>query len=364
MLVDDLVLQVQDMKRRKIMPPLLDAYTNITNEVTGCPRFVLDRRVMDLAWRCLSRFNADTMVKGLPLCRLPHNPMWVEASYADLTASATQFFPEATEQQLRDEAERAMPKRIGWILRQSADVIEFEETIMFESSAVSHVMLFEKLIWPITYLPWKMRFAPGESIPFLLEQDYSAHQRTLSEALSYFRLVKKLTNADIGSPEALRYLEQRTMVSWSSSSDGQRIGRLYDHYTSKPATRKPALGLLSSWSNNMSNDFAFLLTLLMLLNSRELTEIGPAPDNTRINNQRVKRGKPPLATVRPIQLHLRRRHLLQGQRKGLTRQQLESQLVMGHFKVRKTGIFWWSPHWRNLNEDQATPSPRTYHVHE
>jgi hypothetical protein len=90
-----------------------------------------------------------------------------------------------------------------------------------------------------------------------------------------------------------------------------------------------------------------LVALLLLLNSRNATDIGVEPDFKNLNRARLKKGKKELLAVRPVVLDITRR-LRAARRAGAvaTTEEIRAALVRGHFKVRKSGVFWWSPHIR------------------
>jgi hypothetical protein len=90
-----------------------------------------------------------------------------------------------------------------------------------------------------------------------------------------------------------------------------------------------------------------LVCVLLLLNSRNAVEIGPEADLSRLNRARAKSRKTQLLPLRPVILDITRRQRaarLAGIR--TTPDEIRSALVAGHFKCRRTGVFWWSAHIR------------------
>lgn len=97
-----------------------------------------------------------------------------------------------------------------------------------------------------------------------------------------------------------------------------------------------------------------ILALLLLLNSRSQvlkvgTPIAERADTRKTSDKFKKRA---LLDIRPIEFDLSRVMTQAGTAMTVEAAQdiRAQQLVIGHFKVRTTGIFWWSPHWRNLDE--------------
>lgn len=92
------------------------------------------------------------------------------------------------------------------------------------------------------------------------------------------------------------------------------------------------------------------LPVLILLNTRNsvVIEAKPAPD--KLNKQRAKKGRPPIPEHRVVRIKLsegRRRYIGSLSQNGASPEAIRSAIVTGHFKVRKTGIFWWNWHERS-----------------
>jgi hypothetical protein len=102
----------------------------------------------------------------------------------------------------------------------------------------------------------------------------------------------------------------------------------------------------------------FIMAALIMLNSRNCVRAEPA-DLARLNRARLSRGKPTLAEHTVIRISLSNALARAASRPGATRASMFKHLVRGHFKVRKTGVFWWSPHVRG---DIGTPHPAKYEI--
>jgi len=85
--------------------------------------------------------------------------------------------------------------------------------------------------------------------------------------------------------------------------------------------------------------------VLALLGVKNVTTTVPGEPRERLNKARAKRGKLPLYEYRVCKLMLGREHRQSGA--GATSaHDIRMHFVRGHFKVRKTGTFWWTPHKR------------------
>ena len=107
-----------------------------------------------------------------------------------------------------------------------------------------------------------------------------------------------------------------------------------------------------------------VIPTLILLNCRNAVEAPETPAPEKLNRQRAKKGKPPLPAHRTIRVSLTAgaaRHAgVDRAGASMDRRSPRGGLVTGHFKVRATGVYWWSPHWRGRSGDDSPD--RTYVV--
>lgn len=104
----------------------------------------------------------------------------------------------------------------------------------------------------------------------------------------------------------------------------------------------------------------FWLSALGLLNAKNATE-ATTVDNVDLNRRRRRLGRPPLCDHKKVVIRIGNAgHRSTAKGAEPTKQDVRAHFVMGHFKVRKTGLFWWSPHVRgNLARGFAG---KDYHV--
>jgi hypothetical protein len=83
--------------------------------------------------------------------------------------------------------------------------------------------------------------------------------------------------------------------------------------------------------------------VVMLLNSRNMTAAEPRPVSEKLNKARAKSGKQPLLDHTHIRIRLSRAMAARAGEAADSRSPTRLHLVRGHFKVRATGVYWWSP---------------------
>jgi hypothetical protein len=89
-----------------------------------------------------------------------------------------------------------------------------------------------------------------------------------------------------------------------------------------------------------------ILPALILLNCRNAVDRELVEAPAKLNKARIAKGRPPIGEYHLVKMHLtpRKRRLYQS--RGISTSISEGGVVIGHFKVRDSGIYWWNPHWR------------------
>ncbi|MCK1670359.1 hypothetical protein [Bradyrhizobium sp. 150] len=100
-----------------------------------------------------------------------------------------------------------------------------------------------------------------------------------------------------------------------------------------------------SWEPDIEGEAPFAETIIAMMNSRNAIEHRPV-DLSGLNKARAKRGRPMFLPYRTTHLRLSQAQTRAFRAGLLTREDAGRHRVRGHFKIRKTGIYWWSPFFR------------------
>jgi hypothetical protein len=100
-----------------------------------------------------------------------------------------------------------------------------------------------------------------------------------------------------------------------------------------------------SWEPDIEGEAPFVETIIAMMNSRNAVEHHPV-DLTALNKSRTKRGRPPFLSYRTTHLQLSQAQKRAFRAGLLSREDAGRHRVRGHFKIRKTGVYWWSPFFR------------------
>jgi hypothetical protein len=96
-------------------------------------------------------------------------------------------------------------------------------------------------------------------------------------------------------------------------------------------------------TRDWKGEVQFLFAAIGLLNSRNFAEFEEV-DNTKLSAVRAKRGKPPRSSY--VVCKIQRRFAMPVSGHNHETAELRAHLVRGHFKRKRRGVYWWSPHMR------------------
>ena len=103
--------------------------------------------------------------------------------------------------------------------------------------------------------------------------------------------------------------------------------------------------LWQSALEDITGEPGMLQSVVLLMNSRNLTSVENVTISRRLNLQRTRKGRQPLLDYTKIQIKLSRALYCRAGSSG-EHSPSRMHIVRGHFKVRKSGIYWWSDHAR------------------
>lgn len=113
--------------------------------------------------------------------------------------------------------------------------------------------------------------------------------------------------------------------------------------------------------NDVRNMFKTqILPSLILMNCRNAVEQEAVEAPAKLNKARKSKGRPQIGPYRIIKLKLRPKVARRYEEKGGSGKHMSAGPVMGHFKTRKTGVYWWSDFY--AYRSGAPSGPRPVHV--
>ena len=229
--------------------------------------------------------------KTLQFCRLPFRLCWFEFA----AQRRQRWLSGATECLSPVAVPQSEIDRIGYLFQ----MVEGEET------------------WVISMF-WKIRGHPEGVVSFT---PYSVSLKKEERSPEFLtRPGNKVANS---------------IMEWAKGF-AERVAYL----SPKPFARE----MHKSWYEDWDGELPFIFAMLGILNSRNISDQEYA-DRTELNKKRARRGKLPLSSHHTLTINPRVRRFFRSSGKGEVAD-LRAHFVRGHFKVRKSGVFFWLPHLR------------------
>jgi hypothetical protein len=116
--------------------------------------------------------------------------------------------------------------------------------------------------------------------------------------------------------------------------------------------------IAQSWEMDIEGEPPFIDTVIAMMNSRNAIENRPV-ELYALNKSRIKKRKPPFLPYQTTNLRLSQAQTRAMRAGWMSREEAGLHSVRGHFKIRKTGVYWWSPFYRG---DPTKPKERQEYV--
>lgn len=252
--------------------------------------FVLDRSIGEVAGDMSRKAVRDV----LPFCRLPYPVCWIEIAQQDRPFFADAF----THGPNHSGGKVYQPGRVGILCEQQGDDPQrFYASLAWTYSVADQ--LAQGLDSPLSICPVGLSIRCNEPDPELGEPF------TAQELLTPYWRETMLAILE-ASPDAYDVLRRNAQHDWAGEP----------------------------W---------FWLAVLALLNAKNGASSTFTPAPAALNKSRAKAGKPPLADYHQLTLRIGPRDAQAARGGGSDRNAMRAHTVRGHFKIRRTGVYWWRP---------------------
>jgi hypothetical protein len=297
-----------------------------------------------VAQACVHVMSArpTTLLQALPLNRLPYKYTWVET----------------VQRQGGFDNGKDSPDRMGCLFVASDDT--------FQRGTA--------------YFTWNHKQYGVSLCPFALAFDWTDNAAPIYDQLS-------VKNPKVSVYKELADSYQQKFSSFESMNavvESTRMSTRWGHLLKEPTERAAFIALekrsalvinescqflfeagvltqrmLNSYVDDLVGELPFFSSFLIMLNSKTILERN-TDDFTRLNRARLRNRKAPLKEFVVTRLSLSRVQANRAKSVGITnREQARLTLVRGHLKVRKTGVYWWSPHPRGRGSHNVRSGYKT-----
>lgn len=293
---------------------------HIADDITNAHKFVLDRSLAEAAdsvsWQEVERIMSQ--------CRLPFQNVWIECLHRDRPN-----FWSAAMGESKTVFEVKKPKRIG---------------VLFCGSTREDRLSFTMTLF------WSFNNDDVQNSAICMAMNYGEDAK---DVLSFRKLMhmptERLPDGTI-LPELEKRVSPLPCPYWIDFM--QKMLPLDKQNRLVPQ-------LVTAAVNDWGHEPIYWSAVLALLNCRNVATTTTV-DVSGINRARRKRGQPLFAEHKVLKLRLPGaiRNCVAGSADS-ERAQMRGHFVRGHFKQRKSGLFWWSDF---LRGDSARMVNKVYHV--
>jgi hypothetical protein len=351
-------------------------FTNICAAIREAERFELSD---DVARACynLTKSKPTTLLGALPLCRAPFRKLWLEWR-GGLTSGMIR--PENK----RDPLLAPDPLKQGCLIETDASGQRGTMTFCWLHK-LKPERVGQDLYSPVNIAPLGTLFNWDEG-GHVFDDGMAEYRRrhpterdvTSPAGVLELILLKKYTKG-MSDEEAKRWMEQSVYKGWSkfAGMESERkallqLGRHAMMFVSPSArgffkwcadqamrSEQNLYNFLNqvvgaSWEPDIEGEAPFAETVIAMMNSRNAIEHRPV-DLTGLNRARAKKRRPLFLPYRTTHLRLSQAQTRAFRAGLLSREDAGRHRVRGHFKIRRTGVYWWSPFFRG---DPAKPIAR------
>lgn len=277
------------------------ANSEMQSNLQSAQKFVLDDDVA-VAVDSVRLGHAKSLMDADDFARLPYSLCWFEWSYSSIQDDE---WEDGNGYSDRAKATLTKPSKIG-ILAVAEDDLLTRGRLWLGWSDIHGVHV----------CPVSCNFRFGDS-----------HNDVSQEELDFIRSNKSVNKA--------------VRASVRNKSDAIALGHIRQQFSFAPLALPTEI--IQSEMANWGGEMIFFKSLLILLNTQNGVDLDRS-DLSKLNRSRVKSRKRELFSHRTVRLRgMRYRRAIAGLTSGKNDRITRAHLVRGHFKIRKTGAFWWSP---------------------
>jgi len=305
------------------------AIQNIIARIKSATKYILAPQFATVADGLMHDYGS--LVRAFPFCRLPYPEIWIECAHQDR--------PSFAKAELHAPQFQSQPTRVGFLCTSTRPDLSAWKTHLF----------------------WKLN-NPGRG-QIGCNAATMATVFDMTQNLGHKTIVpNKIQSTHDIFPEY--FTEKQAHPGWETATDNVRLAMMNHTNPSLPDYGLPELSflfdqqaaklLMELASSDWAGEAAFLLAVIGLMNARNTTEVAPV-QMKKLNHARSKRGQLPLFEHHILKIHPRQEYRAAHAAAygGNTLRALRAHFVCGHWKIRKTGIFFWHPFMRG-NAERGT----------
>lgn len=316
MLCDELAIDRASASGMKVGP--------VIERIGKAQKFVLSPEVASVADALSTDYSG--LVRAFEHCRLPFRETWIELVHTDR--------PHFSTAAMHAPAFQVQPRRVGYLLSATRPDL---------SAWRAH------LLWSI---PNGQTSAAGLGMDFDMTRPLGVVTELPdagAERAERERMRKGgILNMDIEPHPGWQLASEEVKLAMMRHTNPCRADYDMPMPTGIPPHRWPEFyeAMVTLARADWAGEPSYLLAVIGLLNARNATET-VASDLGKLNKARGKRGALPLYEYKVLHIaHRQARRVYPGGEGRGDHAPMREHFCRGHFKTRKTGVFFWHPHLR------------------
>jgi hypothetical protein len=347
-------------------------FTNMAASIRQAERFELSDDVTIAAYR-LTQSKPTTLLNTLPLIRAPYRKMWFE--WRGGASTRTGWIPP---EKRRDVNIAPDPLKQGALVETDETgqrgIITFAWVHKIRPERVGDTLYSPVSICPLGMLfNWEKDAIVSRDAMATLRKRYPTITEkhmpaALMDTLLTTRYSKQLSDEDLQ-----KWMERSWFQDWAKHAKQARereaLRELGNH--AMPFVSPHATGFVGwcagqalsnekllhsflnnvvsqSWEKDIEGESPMIETIIAMMNTRNPPIEHRFVDLIALNKSRAKMKRPTFLPYRTTHLKLSQAQARAFRAGIMTREEAGLHSVRGHFKIRKSGVFWWTPFWRGL----------------
>jgi len=317
-------------------------YSVICPVMRGAQCFDISDNVVDICDN-LTNTRPSTVMSALPMLRMPYQKIWLEWTHADHRKGVP------------SSNGKPVPQKMGCYIESDSTGSKGVVVFFWRHNKLHDLPpgLDELSINPVgVVFDWSQEpgkppreqyadlFLGNSGLPIKVhpQQGYEAHRDAMVKGAKWRKF-------------ASEEKEVRAFMALQARSDVVPLLQFHELYEACGDSLLPGGHLYESFVGDLAGEFSFIESFILMLNSKNTIIEQRREDLSRLNKARAKNRRPPLREFTTTHIRLSR---VQGNRHGIRgggwHESARQHMVRGHFKLRRSGVYWWSAHPRGFGD--------------
>lgn len=311
--------------------------TKAAPSIEKAQRFVFSQEAIGACFE-LSQSRPSSLLEALPMCRAPFQLMWLEWGHIPGRPFSSEWPDKSV------DAKDFLPQRFGALIECIDD---------------THQRFGISFFWNFT-----SKKADGETVRYLEDRgedcinicpmgvivNWHDHWQpmdrlsALKPALSDSDLEKVICKSWPVAKFLGDQKERDAILKMDKSAVAAVVPHMRDFVDllKKEQRFETIEKFIGASMRDISGEIKIIQAALCLMNSKNCVAMEKAK-LSKINARRLKKKKKPLLSYSTVTINLSKidQHFADSQ--NLSREEIRRHVVRGHFKLRKSGVYWWRP---------------------